>query len=80
MMIGRRPYAAFGNSIGDWPMLGDTTAGVGARLGMLVLHDDGSASAAYWPAAWAAAWTPRQARSPRRFMATQRKTAGPSSA
>ena len=54
MMIGRRPYAAFGNSIGDWPMLEYTTAGVGARLGMLVLHDDGEREYAYWPAARAA--------------------------
>jgi hypothetical protein len=40
LMIGRRPYAAFGNSGGDREMLEYTTAGHGARLAMLVLHDD----------------------------------------
>src|SRR5271156_2604179 len=32
LMIGRRPYAAFGNSIGDREMLEWTAAGTGARL------------------------------------------------
>jgi phosphoglycolate phosphatase-like HAD superfamily hydrolase len=50
MMIGRRPYAAFGNSVGDRPMLEYTTAGAGARLGMLVLHDDAQREYAYGPA------------------------------
>jgi phosphoserine phosphatase len=40
LMIGRRPYAAFGNSTGDQQMLEYTGAGSGARLMMLVLHDD----------------------------------------
>src|SRR5262249_888752 len=40
LMIGRRPYAAFGNSTGDRQMLEWTGAGAGARLKMLVLHDD----------------------------------------
>ena len=40
MMIGRRPVAAFGNSIGDKQMLEYTQAGDGARLMMLVHHDD----------------------------------------
>src|SRR5215813_8579349 len=40
LMIGRRPYAAFGNSTGDREMLEWTGAGGGARLKMLVLHDD----------------------------------------
>jgi hypothetical protein len=40
LMIGRRPYAAFGNSIGDQQMLEYTGAGDGARLMMLLLHDD----------------------------------------
>jgi hypothetical protein len=31
-MIGRRPYAAFGNSVGDPQMLEYTRAGGGARL------------------------------------------------
>ena len=50
LMIGRRPYAAFGNSTGDRQMLEYTTAGEGARLGMLVLHDDAQREYAYGPA------------------------------
>jgi phosphoglycolate phosphatase-like HAD superfamily hydrolase len=50
LMIGRRPFAAFGNSTGDRQMLEYTTAGEGARLGMLVLHDDGEREYAYGPA------------------------------
>lgn len=50
LMIGRRPYAAFGNSTGDRQMLEYTTAGEGARLGMLVLHDDAKREYAYGPA------------------------------
>ncbi len=42
-MIGRRPLAAFGNSTGDRQMLEYTKAGDGARLAMLVLHDDAAA-------------------------------------
>jgi phosphoglycolate phosphatase-like HAD superfamily hydrolase len=38
--IGRRPIAAFGNSDGDQQMLEWTQAGSGARLMMLVHHDD----------------------------------------
>jgi hypothetical protein len=38
--IGRRPIAAFGNSDGDRQMLEWTQAGGGARLMMLVHHDD----------------------------------------
>jgi hypothetical protein len=38
--IGRRPIAAFGNSDGDQQMLEWTGAGGGARLMMLVHHDD----------------------------------------
>jgi hypothetical protein len=38
--IGRRPIAAFGNSDGDREMLEWTQAGDGARLMMLVHHDD----------------------------------------
>ena len=40
MVIGRRPQAAFGNSTGDQQMLEYTGAGNGARLMMLVHHDD----------------------------------------
>lgn len=38
--IGRRPIAAFGNSDGDRQMLEYTQGGSGARLMMLVHHDD----------------------------------------
>lgn len=51
LMIGRRPYAAFGNSNGDREMLEWTDAGAGARLKMLVLHDDATREYAYGPAA-----------------------------
>jgi phosphoserine phosphatase len=51
LIIGRRPYAAFGNSGGDREMLEYTGAGAGARLMMLVLHDDGKREYAYGPAA-----------------------------
>ena len=50
LMIGRRPYAAFGNSTGDQQMLEYTKAGEGARLAMLVLHDDAEREYAYGPA------------------------------
>jgi phosphoserine phosphatase len=50
LMIGRRPYAAFGNSTGDQQMLEYTAAGDGARLMMLVLHDDATREYAYGPA------------------------------
>ncbi len=50
MMIGRRPYAAFGNSTGDQQMLEYTQAGDGARLAVLVLHDDAEREYAYGPA------------------------------
>jgi phosphoglycolate phosphatase-like HAD superfamily hydrolase len=50
-MIGRRPHAAFGNSTGDQQMLEYTAAGDGARLMMLVLHDDAKREYAYGPAA-----------------------------
>ena len=50
LMIGRRPYAAFGNSTGDRQMLEYTRGGGGARLAMLVLHDDAKREYAYGPA------------------------------
>jgi len=50
LMIGRRPRAAFGNSVGDREMLEWTGAGDGARLKMLVLHDDATREYAYGPA------------------------------
>jgi phosphoglycolate phosphatase-like HAD superfamily hydrolase len=49
LMIGRRPYAAFGNSDGDRQMLEYTQAGDGARLMMLVHHDDVTREYAYGP-------------------------------
>jgi hypothetical protein len=45
--IGRRPIAAFGNSDGDFEMLEWTTSGPGARLGVLIHHDDGQREVAY---------------------------------
>jgi phosphoserine phosphatase len=48
--IGVRPVIAFGNSTGDREMLEYTTAGPGARLGLLVLHDDAAREYAYGPA------------------------------
>jgi phosphoglycolate phosphatase-like HAD superfamily hydrolase len=50
LIIGRRPYAAFGNSTGDQQMLEYTTAGSGPRLAMLLLHDDATREYAYGPA------------------------------
>jgi len=56
LFIGKRPYAAFGNSgnsagtSGDAQMLEWTQAGHGARLMMLVLHDDAKREYAYGPA------------------------------
>ena len=45
--IGRRPIAAFGNSDGDLQMLEWTTAGEGARFGMLIHHTDAEREWAY---------------------------------
>jgi len=50
LYTGRRPNAAFGNTEGDFEMLEYNTAGSGARLGMLVLHDDADREYAYGPA------------------------------
>jgi phosphoserine phosphatase len=50
LFIGKRPYAAFGNTSGDREMLEWTGAGDGARLKMLVLHDDAEREYAYGPA------------------------------
>jgi phosphoserine phosphatase len=50
MFIGKRPYAAFGNSTGDQQMLEWTGAGEGTRLKMLVYHDDAQREYAYGPA------------------------------
>jgi hypothetical protein len=45
--IGRRPILAFGNSDGDLAMLRYTLAGKGARLGLIVHHDDAAREFAY---------------------------------
>ena len=45
--IGRRPIAAFGNSDGDQQMLEWTQGGAGARLMVLVHHDDAGREWAY---------------------------------
>jgi phosphoglycolate phosphatase-like HAD superfamily hydrolase len=50
LMIGRRPHIAFGNTAGDQQMLEYTAAGDGARLSLLVLHDDATREYAYGPA------------------------------
>jgi hypothetical protein len=50
LIIGRRPYAAFGNSTGDQQMLEHTGAGDGSRLKMLLLHDDARREYVYGPA------------------------------
>jgi hypothetical protein len=49
LVIGRRPVAAFGNSSGDKEMLEYTGAGDGARLMMLVHHDDALREYDYGP-------------------------------
>ena len=78
LMIGRRPHAAFGNSIGDRQMLEYTKAGGGARLAMLVLHDDAQREYAYGPANGCR--TAKSAPSPRRSTTRRRARAGRSSA
>jgi len=45
--IGRRPILAFGNSDGDLAMLRYTRSGPGARLALLVHHDDAEREFAY---------------------------------
>jgi len=67
--IGRRPIAAFGNSDGDMQMLEWTMAGPGARLAVLIHHDDADREWAYdrdspigkldkaWDEAAAKGWT-----------------------
>jgi len=45
--IGRRPVLAFGNSDGDLAMLRYCKAGAGARLALLVHHDDAAREVAY---------------------------------
>jgi len=45
--IGRRPILAFGNSDGDLAMMRYTLAGPGARLALLLHHDDPQREVAY---------------------------------
>jgi phosphoserine phosphatase len=45
--IGRRPILAFGNSDGDLEMLRYAMAGLGARLALLLHHDDAEREVAY---------------------------------
>jgi phosphoglycolate phosphatase-like HAD superfamily hydrolase len=45
--IGKRPIAAFGNSDGDFEMLEWTASAPGARLGLIVHHDDAEREFAY---------------------------------
>ena len=78
LMIGRRPRAAFGNSDGDREMLEYTGAGDGARLMMLVMHDDAQREYAYGPAQGFR--KPKWARSVNRFTTKRRRRTGPSSA
>jgi len=50
LMIGRKPYASFGNTAGDQQMLEYTKSGTGTRLAVLVMHDDSTREYAYGPA------------------------------
>jgi hypothetical protein len=47
--IGRRPILAFGNSDGDLAMLRYVKTGIGARLALLLHHDDAVRETAYGP-------------------------------
>lgn len=47
LVIGRRPFATFGNSTGDQQMLEWTGGGAAPRLMMLVHHDDATREYAY---------------------------------
>ena len=78
LMIGRRPYAAFGNSTGDRQMLEYTKAGNGQRLAVLVLHDDAEREYAYGPAEGLP--DTRSALLPRNCTTRRSGTAGSSSA
>jgi hypothetical protein len=49
LVIGQRPIVAFGNSDGDREMLEYTQGGEGARLMILVHHDDKEREYAYGP-------------------------------
>ncbi len=74
LFLGGRPHAAFGNSTGDREMLEFTQGNTGARLMMLVLHDDAAREYAYGPAQ--AYPTRRLARSRRRSTTKPLRKAG----
>ena len=74
LFIGKQPYAAFGNSTGDREMLEWSGAGPGARLKMLVYHDDPVREYAYGPAG--DCLTPRSAPSPSRLWTKRGPVAG----
>ncbi len=74
LMIGKRPYAAFGNSTGDREMLEYTGAGAGMRLMMLCFITVPSAN---MPTARRASPDTRVAPLPRRSMTRRRRRAGP---
>ena len=73
--IGRRPYAAFGNSTGDRQMLEYTKAGDGARLSMIVLHDDAQARIRLWTRPRTSGHEGRYLHA-RRFTMKRKRTAG----
>ena len=50
LIIGRKPYASFGNTPRDQQMLEYTKSGSGPRLAVLVMHDDSTREYAYGPA------------------------------
>ena len=72
--IGRRPIAAFGNSVGDQQMLEYTQGGSGPRFELLVLHDDAAREFAYGPARGLPDVEAGSSR--RRSRSTRRRTAG----
>ncbi len=74
LFIGKRPIAAFGNSTGDAEMLQWTQAGDGARLMMLVHHDDAKREYAYGPAE--VCQIPQSALSPMRCWPRQNRMVG----
>jgi hypothetical protein len=78
LMVGRRWYAAFGNSTGDRQMLEYNKAGDGARLSMLVLHDDAKRDTP--TVRRRGSLIPRLAPSRRLSTTRRRRTAGSSSA
>lgn len=45
--IGRRPVLAFGNSDGDLAMMRNTLGGAGARIALLLHHDDAEREVQY---------------------------------